>query len=606
MAKKKNLWKRFLSATLAALMGVSMMACGGSEDGEGGHGLVTVDFMYSGDLSRIEAFKILVDEFNSTVGPELGVKVKGIPKTASTTDVLAQQLPSNSGSDVFIVRDNYFKKYTRYMEDLTGQIDQETLDGVYPQSLYRCHYNTATTTSNADDPLYGVPAYEDAVILYYNKTAFQENGITCISVDEENLEAFNAGTAKDKNGMTKADYGIDFDLPAKGFYRSETPFVPAADERDGSSWKAPAVGEKLVFNDSIAMNWDEVEDLGLICTKDRNPNSYTQYGYFTEWWFSYGWSVGGDCIEDLSGKGDWTFSLAGENPNYIVGEGKTFTGAYTGTVYQAGETLDVKDIIDAKPEDTISYETDNKTYFRYTVNGSAASYHDFSGEIADGTLTELPRIREAFQRFCSLAGQGGLNVCPTSAVYANSGSSIAYFTSGKMAMLEEQTYHMPTLRKSMTDEWGCAPLPRYKVYTEPQNPDCDTIERQGAEAGFSNLDMICVNGKSQVKEAAAKFVNWVASEGQAVLAKNGHPSLRAVDQELMKENYMADNPEVIIDSLSTGRAGDWWYMPDTTWINVWATPLNYQVREAKMTFDEFLYSYIEETNAALETYKVKE
>ena len=68
---------------------------------------------------------------------------------------------------------------------------------------------------------------------------------------------------------------------------------------------------------------------------------------------------------------------------------------------------------------------------------------------------------------------------------------------------------------------------------------------------------------------------------------------------------MADNPEVIIDSLQTGRAGDWWYMPDTTWINVWATPLNYQVREAKMTFDEFLYSYIEETNAALETYKVK-
>ena len=47
-------------------------------------------------------------------------------------------------------------------------------------------------------------------------------------------------------------------------------------------------------------------------------------------------------------------------------------------------------------------------------------------------------------------------------------------------------------------------------------------------------------------------------------------------------------------------------MPDTTWINVWATPLNYEVRQAKMTFDEFLYSYIEETNAALETYKVKE
>lgn len=91
MKKKKNLWKHFLSAALGALMGVSMVACGGSEDGEGSHGMVTVDFMYTGDLSRIEAFKLMVDEFNSTVGPELGVKVKGIPKTASTTDVLAQQ-----------------------------------------------------------------------------------------------------------------------------------------------------------------------------------------------------------------------------------------------------------------------------------------------------------------------------------------------------------------------------------------------------------------------------------------------------------------------------------------------------------------------------------
>ena len=33
--KKKNLWKRFLAAGLAALMGVSLAACGGSGSGEG-------------------------------------------------------------------------------------------------------------------------------------------------------------------------------------------------------------------------------------------------------------------------------------------------------------------------------------------------------------------------------------------------------------------------------------------------------------------------------------------------------------------------------------------------------------------------------------------
>lgn len=602
--KRKNIWKRCVAAGLAAVMGLSLAACGGAgKNGEGKKGMVTVDFMYSGDLTRIEAFKILVDEFNNTAGPELGVKVKGIPKTASLTDVLAQQLPSNSGADVFITRDDSFKKYARYLDDLTGKMDQSVLDGLYKNALYRYHYNVHTTTSNADDPLLGMPAYGDAVLLYYNKTAIEKNGVICISVNEEDMDAFNAGTKADNNGKTKADYGITVNVPKKGFYRSISPFVPAANERDGMSWKLPAAGEVMIFNDSIAMNWDEVEDLGMICTKSRNPGSKTQYGFFTEWWFSYGWAVGGDCIEDLSGNGDWTFALAGENPNYIVEDGKTFTGQYTGTEYKAGETLDVKDIIDAKPGDTISYVTDNASYFHYTVNGKEADYHDFSTQIADGTLKELPKIREAFQRFCSLAGVGGLNVCPTNSIYANSGSSIGYFASGEMALLEEQTYHIATMKKNMTDDWGLAPLPQYKVYTDPTDPACDTVERHGADSTFSFGNVICVNGKSQVKEAAYKFVNWVASEGQRVLAENGHQSVRPADAELMMEHFMADNPKVVIDCLRTAKAGDWWYMPDTSWIEYWANPLNYKVRNAEMRFEDFLYSYIEQTNESLRQYK---
>ena len=44
----------------------------------------------------------------------------------------------------------------------------------------------------------------------------------------------------------------------------------------------------------------------------------TDYGYFTEWWFNYGWSVGGDCLTDLSGEGDWNFSLLDASPNYYA------------------------------------------------------------------------------------------------------------------------------------------------------------------------------------------------------------------------------------------------------------------------------------------------
>lgn len=587
------------------MLGIGTTACGGSGEDQGSgerRGTVSVDFMYSGDLDRMEAFRLLIDEFNETAGAEAGVKIKGIPKTGNLDVVLNQQLPSNSGADVVVLADRTYKKYTRYLDDMTEHIDPEVLDGIYENTRSRYRYNMQDTTSNSDDPLMVMPIYGDVMVLYYNRTAMEKTGVICISVDEQDLDAFNAGTLADLRGKTKADYGIDFQVPAKGFYRSISPFVPRENEINGSSWSRPGTGEKLVFNDRIAMNWDEVEDLGMICTKKWNPDSATQYGYLTEWWFNYGWSVGGNCLEDLSGKGDWTFALAADNPNYIVGEGKTYTGIYTGTLYQAGETLDVKDIVDASPGDTISYETDSATYFRYTVNGQTAAYHDFSAELGNGTLQELPKIREAFSRFCYLAAVGGLDVAPTMEAIGNT-DNMSYFTSGNMAMLVEQTYWTASVNKNLDGEWGIAPLPQYKVYTDPEDPECDTVECRGKLSNFSISYCLGINAKSEVKDAAYVFVSWVASEGQRFLAQKGYPSVREADAEVMLENYAMPNPGVVVDCLRTARAGDWWYMPDETWIECWATPLNHQVRQGKMLLDEFLYRYIEQSNEILKTYK---
>lgn len=122
-------------------------------------------------------------------------------------------------------------------------------------------------------------------------------------------------------------------------------------------WISPTDTEIMVFNNRIAMNWDEIEDLAMLFTGAYNPNSKTMnetsddkkvtdygttYGYFTEWWFNYGWSVGGDCLQDLTDQGEWNFSLLDTIPNYIVKEGKTFAGR-TGKVYAAGETLEFVD-----------------------------------------------------------------------------------------------------------------------------------------------------------------------------------------------------------------------------------------------------------------------
>lgn len=506
--------KRILSLALIATMTLCVFAgCGGNDSG----GTTTVSFMYGGDVVLSEMYNTVISVFNETAGKEAGVRVKGIPKSGSLDSVLAQQLPSNSGPDVVAISDEYFKKYTKYLEDMMGKIDQAVLDDFYANTVSRFHYDIENTTSNADDPLYGLPGYNDATVLYYNKTVLEKVGVICISVDEKDLDAFNAGTGKDLNGKTKADYGITSDLPAKGFFRSIAPYVPAEGETDGNSWTAPISGEELVFNDRIAMNWDEIEDLGMICTKEKNAGSPSQYGYYTEWWFNYGWSVGGDCLEDLSGEGAWTYSLAGNNPNYIVGEGKSYTGVYTGTVYNAGDTLDVKDIVNAVAGDTISYTA--------------------------------------------------------------------------------------TIKKTMRDEWGMAPLPQYKTYSDPSDPSCDEVEKLGKMASHSLGYSISISAKSEVKDAAYVFVKWLATEGQKVLAENGYLSSRQSDASLVLEKLPYPNAQIVLDSLASSSAGDWWYMPDRAWINTWATPLNNQVRYGKMELDEFLYGYIEETNQRLQEYK---
>ncbi len=588
--------KRILAMLLAVTLLLALCACSGDESA----GKKTVTFMYGGSIEVSAMFKKLIDEFNATEGNELGIYIKGVPKSNGLDSVLAQQLPSSSGPDVVVLQDEFFKKYTEYLEDLTTHLDTAVVSDFYPSLLNRYYYNIETITSNSTDPLYAVPAYSDATVLYYNKIALEAVGVICISVPADQLEAFNGGAA-DLNGKTKADYGISVDIPNKGFYRSELPYVPGEGEHDGSSWEMPDSKEILVFNDQIAMNWDEIEDLGMLCSKAHNGSSKTQYGYYTEWWFNYAWSTGGDCIEDISGNGDWVYTLPSEVPNYIVAEGKTYTGIYTGTTYAAGETLDIKDVLEAAKGDTIGVETDGESYMNFTVNGTKAGYRDFSAQIADGTLSELPSTKEAFSRFVYLAGEGGMNVCPSPAVVGS--STPQYFTSGALALMVERVSFYSSIESSMRDEWGIAPLPQYKEYEDPTDPDNDTVAVEGKVIGHSHGYSVAVSKNSKAKDESYAFVSWLSTEGQKYMAENGFVSSRQSDREMSESTMQQKNVSVILDAAAIALPGDWWYMPNRSWIDNWATDLNYTVRYGNMSLEAFLYAHITDTNTDLADFK---
>ena len=307
---------KILTKIICAAVCCSTLFATGCGDGAGGK--ATLDFMYTGTQEILELFSGMIREYNNTQGDVDNVKVMGMPVNSGGIDgKLSNVLPSSNGPDVVIGSDEYFKKHTRNMTDLTGLFSDNVFAGLYKDQESRYHYDIQNTTSNADDALYGLPAVNDPTVLYYNKTALEAAGVVCISVDAKDIAAFNAGTLSDYNGKKKADYGLTVDIPAKGYFRSNNPYYCDGSDFSGSLWRYPT-GSVLVFNDRISCSWDEIEDLGMLMTKTKNKSSTTDYGYYTEWWFNYCWSVGGDCLQDMTGNGDFTYSLPSTVPNYIV------------------------------------------------------------------------------------------------------------------------------------------------------------------------------------------------------------------------------------------------------------------------------------------------
>lgn len=589
--------KKFICVIFAAILfSVTLFGCGGV-------GNSNVKFWVYGDESELEIYTIMTDEFNETYGKENGIKVDISTKPPGNYESLIQTVStSKSGPDVFLCIEDNFKKWVNmgFLTDMTQYLDAVTdidVSDVYATTVDRLRYDVDNNTSNPDDPLYGLPLDTKPSALYYNESMFEKAGIIVISVDEENLDAWNDGEVADNRGKTRADYEAEHPelkgvtVPNKGYYRSLYPYTVDV------GWTYPDENEVLVFNNRIAMNWDEIEDLAMLFTPSYNTSAAaefgTDFGYFTEWWFNYGWSVGGDCLTDLSGNGDWNFSLLDYTPNFMV-TGESYTGAYTGKTYTKGETLEHLDKLDIPAGELMTPDNEGG----YTYNGQKIGIRQSVTEAAEnGTLTALPSTREAFTRYLKLGaektadieGEGGLAISPNPLTFSTR-TRMNYFYSGKMAMLVDYSSYMATVSEQAEErgfKWDIAPLAVYKEYVDPLVPDCDETVVVGKTAGQSNSKAMVSRENSQNKESAAKFIKWMASKaGQTIRAENGHfPNQKELMSRVVFPGYAPANVKAFSEALEFQGAGDWWYMADYEWINVWAVPLNSEVRNGKMTYD---------------------
>jgi len=504
-----------------------------------------VDFWGWGDPDEIAVFNRLVREFNeihrvARAGVEMSIRVNYTqrpPADYSTVTLMA--LSQGGGPDVFYVGDGDVKSWAQLgvLSNLTAWFDNSPYldpDDMWSSSVNRYRIDLATMRTDIDVPganfpLWAVPKDIGPTVIYYNIDAFEAVGVRIISVDAEDIIAFNNG-APDLTGRTRTQIGIPADV-AIG-----------------------AVGYdhvNRIFNNRIAMNWNERDDLAKLLTRSHNPGSPTMFGYFTEWWFAYGWSVGGDVIRFNEDGGHWDFTLGCTHRMWLAADG---------------------------------------------------TFHRYEAQAGEGAIQMQYSQRDAFTRFVQLSqptnvdvsgyGHYGLAITPTPQGLG-AGGKVGHFTAGNTAMLVDIRASTVAIRRQSDFRWDVAPLP--------------VAPGGGQERGHSGSMGIAVNSASPRQVASWAFAQFLAGPvGQAAQASTGFNlpnqiSVANTDVFLQPDQHPR-NSSIFLRAAVNQTPGDWWYLQDNNWIDQWAPVLNGPVRNATMTIPTFFEQVTARTNAALLLY----
>jgi len=431
--------------------------------------------------------------------------------------------------------------------------------------------------------LVAVPISTNPHFNWYNEALFKAQGINIVSVPEEELEAYNQ-----KNGTNLKPHGYAEYLkaPVNGMTKSRN-----------------LEGKEVykVFNNCIGMNWEEQRNILKYFTKKYNDGSKTgtaattDFGFVSEYWFNYGWSVGGDVVS-YNGT-DYDFTLLDTHKNYIVTKSNT---VINGVTYSAGEIVryeDRKAALDnaaTAPDgvypiesqynavkeyvslqvatDKVVDERGGKTYKGYGVadpdTGKASTWFN-NGSLAMTRGSELTDIRMAKPEF---------NICVPETYREYEGGSVHY--------VGEETYANEYL-KVIGETYGG------KEYTgDILKVNGTPIVGNSTTASISQALAIPANSDPAKYQASWKFISWVATEGQKYIAKTtGVPvaSKAAFGEDYAKNTAISKGKNLYaVAKMSVNAAtGDWGYFRSGEWVSNWSDMFNDEVRRGKATLSKF-------------------
>lgn len=602
----RNTFTKIAALILVAVMLLGLTACGGGQKAPEEAGDRTViHYAASYVTAQVrDAYKELVDTYNNGQGVIDGVYVQ-MRENSGAISGLDSALRNNYQYDVLQLNDDEYKNLAMQGGNYFVALDDYLTDSVkssmqwneIPTSLVnRFRMNTKVSEggkflAGEGASLLAIPNGNDPQILYYNKTILANCGINIVSVPESELEAYNTSNSAKLQPHGYAEY-------------KEAPFADAISSRNEA-------GEFVykVFNESIAMNWEEQR-----CLARAFQQQYDYpYGFMSEWWFFMGFSVGGDCIGWDDAANQYKLTLTDKQPGYLALSDISVNGHN----YAKGEVLHYED----------------KAYLNNNASALSA---------LEGKVYKMPSTYDAILEFTRLGvpstkqadtGIYGYGIAPSTTT-----NRTARFTSGNdCPFLIEYFSQAQSFKNILGDSLGMAVPAQYREYTggstyqkdgkeylkvigETYNGEVYTgelhVENGTAIVGEATTAseatglFMPANTKNKNYDEAFKFISWVAGpEGQKILAKGNK---LVPNQTSYGLGEYAESADRLVGNMWAGAyvsqkadIGDYTYFTSLTWITEWSQDFNSDVREGKMTLTEFFKEDQDAANTGLKGMRLR-
>lgn len=566
----------------------SLTACDGKKKPEA-DGRKEIVFLADAGATSKPAFEKMVQTYNEGQGKKDGVYVTLKPSSGvSTKGENYFKQSSRNAPNVMMVSDQVYRSYAissdrssadgmGYFLNLNDYVakDKDFKLSAFPKNAsdtFRLTYSeTEKNVAGVGQDIRGIPFASDMQVTYFNKKVFKNAGINLISCEEETL----ASKYPNLKPHGYAEY-------------TESPF-------EGATSSLNLAGETVykVFNNRIAMNWEEQRYLFKCFTKNYNPQSLTKYGYVSEYWFNYGWSVGGDVVQYDGQKYD--FTLTDTNKNYLATKDVTVNGKS----YAAGEIVEYEDKKGARSVEglhelpsmydalceflKLSVRTDRSV--DTGMNGYGISEPDVSN-VVNGLFTNNTAMGRGYfsnlpNSFCQSQKMADYDMCLSEQYREYVGGS-TYQKDEKAGFANE---YLKVIGKTYNGE----------TYTgELKKENGTPIVGSSLDAASSAIALVIPsNSDSSLWQSSWDFISWASEEGQQYLAgsKEYIPANTAVafSDTFLKDESVSNGYDlwVAAKNFQNYSVGDWGYFEDGSWVTNWSIDFNSKVRYGTMTVTAF-------------------